>query len=62
MNQPPAVPHYAPAVLAVAASGACPPGRVTEVFVLHDDDCDVWADRPCNCEPEVTTTRPEANR
>jgi hypothetical protein len=34
--------------------GAFRLGMVIEVRVAHDDDCDIWAGRACNCEPTVT--------
>jgi hypothetical protein len=47
------IPKYLPAVLSAAAEVELPAGRVTEVTVCHDDGCDVWEGRPCNCDPEV---------
>lgn len=48
----PTPPPYLPAVLGLATSA--PPGRVTDVFVLHDDDCPLLTGGECRCTPTVT--------
>ena len=30
-----------------------PPGEVVHVEVRHDDDCGIFENRACDCEPEV---------
>ena len=30
-----------------------PPGEIVHVEVRHDDDCGIFEDRPCDCEPET---------
>lgn len=29
------------------------PNSVTHVTVVHDDDCAIFTDSPCSCEPEL---------
>ncbi len=54
MRRPKATPNYVPAVMkALAEHGTPAPGSVTEVQVLHDDDCPVFRGRRCDCNPEV---------
>jgi hypothetical protein len=49
----PTPPLYLPAVVALGAGA--PPGRVSHLFVLHDDGCPLLAGAgPCACKPTVT--------
>lgn len=49
----PTPPPYLPAVLDLAAGAS--PGRVTDVFVLHDDGCPILSGvGACACTPTVT--------
>lgn len=51
-------------LLEMAARGEFVPGGVTVAEVFHDDDCDLWSGRACNCEPDFRVVRvdpPEDN-
>lgn len=49
----PTPPPYLPAVLDLA--GRLPRGTLSDLFVLHDDDCPLLAGAgPCACKPAVT--------
>lgn len=52
MPDPSPLPPYLPAVIAAAADA--PRGAVTDVFVLHSDDCPLLAGGECCCTPTVT--------
>lgn len=42
------------------ATGKLKPGTVTTVVVAHDDACDCWQGRPCNCDAELRVMQPDA--
>lgn len=55
-------PDYLAELERMHAAGVFPPGTVTEVFIVHDDDCDHWRGKPCNCKPAVAAiATPPAN-
>jgi hypothetical protein len=51
MNDHTSAPAYLPLVLAALAGDPPAPGTLTEVRVMHDDDCGIWFGGPCNCSP-----------
>lgn len=48
-------PRYLPELARLIHAGLIPttPGRITPVAVLHDDGCDIFEGRACNCSPEI---------
>ena len=36
-----------------------PPGTELDIFVTHDDDCLIFEDKPCNCNPTVKIGYPD---
>lgn len=46
-------PNYIDVLLELAASGAIRPGVVNVATVFHDDGCDVFGGKLCNCEPSI---------
>ena len=47
--------RYLQALLAHLREAPADPGSVVHVEVRHDDDCGIWAGRPCDCSPEIET-------
>ena len=45
--------NYMKELLALQAQGKLSPGRLSEVDVLHDDWCGIYAGGYCNCRPEI---------
>ena len=40
-------------LLALQAEGKLPAARLSEVDVLHDDWCGIYAGGYCNCRPQI---------
>jgi hypothetical protein len=34
--------------------GLFKPGTVNDIFISHDDWCDIFKNKPCNCQPDIT--------
>ena len=52
------VPNYLVKIQRMIASGAIPPGAVTDVVVAHDSWCAIYRAAPCNCDPEIIGVSP----
>lgn len=54
-------PNYLPELAKLIAAGVIPvvPGRVVPVAVVHDDGCDVFDGKACNCDPEIQPGSPQ---
>jgi hypothetical protein len=46
------LPRYVHEALA-ALQGKFAPSSLHVAVVAHDDNCNIWQHRPCNCEPKV---------
>lgn len=59
MNPEP-IPGYVAKLLDLGSDKTTfPPGTVSEVAVMHDDDCEIWDGKACNCEPDFRIIRIE---
>lgn len=46
-------PHYLEKILREA--GKFKKGTIAEITVYHDSWCAIYAEKPCNCNPDIST-------
>jgi len=51
--------NYQKMIFEKIATGEIPaiPGKVTLIDVRHDNWCQFWKGKRCNCQPEIITSR-----
>jgi hypothetical protein len=50
--------NYYAKLLQLFDEGKLSPGRLTEVFIYHDDWCGIYQGGYCDCDPEIELQPP----